>query len=148
MTSFRRVGSKNERTTTKRTVPNAVPPTALSGATCVAMMQSADLGDRHYLSGIRRLDQSSVRRVLFETQVRAAPMVILGERNQMPAKAALVEHDDMIEAFAANGADQAFYVGTLPGCISRTRAHNRELLAPQPADSDTRMRPKHRERLA
>jgi hypothetical protein len=35
----------------------------------------------------------------------------------MPAKATLVEHDDMIEAFAANGANQAFYVGTLPGGI-------------------------------
>jgi hypothetical protein len=32
------------------------------------------------------------------------------------AKATLVEHDHMIEAFAANGTDQAFYVGTLPGC--------------------------------
>ena len=35
----------------------------------------------------------------------------------MAAKATLVEYDDMIEAFAANRTDQAFYVGTLLGRI-------------------------------
>jgi hypothetical protein len=34
----------------------------------------------------------------------------------MAAKAILVEYDEVIEAFAANRADQAFYVGTLPRC--------------------------------
>jgi hypothetical protein len=35
------------------------------------------------------------------------------------AKAALAEYDDGVEAFAVNGADQAFYVGALPGCMGR-----------------------------
>ena len=123
---------ENERTTAKRNVQTAVVRAALSGATFVAMMQSTDLRDRHNLTGIRRLDRSSVRRILFEAQVSAAPMVILGERNQMSAKAALVEHDDVVEAFAANGTDQTFYISTLPGCIGCAQylldAHRRQLL--------------------
>jgi len=58
-----------------------LPGTPLSGATFVAMMQSTDLGDRHNLTGIRRLDRTFVRRVLFETQVRASLMIIIAERN-------------------------------------------------------------------
>ena len=45
------------------------------------MMQSTDLGDRHNLTGIRWLDRTFVRRVLFETQVRASLMIIIAERN-------------------------------------------------------------------
>jgi hypothetical protein len=52
----------------------------LSGATFVAMMQSTDLGDRHNLACTRWLDRSFIRRVLLKTQVRAAPMIIIAER--------------------------------------------------------------------
>ena len=53
---------------------------SLSGATFVAMMQSTDLGDLHNIACTRRLDRSFVGRILPKTQVRAAPMIILGER--------------------------------------------------------------------
>ena len=63
-----------------RECAEGLPGSPLSGATFVAMMQSPDLGDRDNLTGIRWLDRTFVRRVLFETQMRAGPMIIIAER--------------------------------------------------------------------
>jgi hypothetical protein len=45
------------------------------------MMQSTDLGNRYNLACTRGLDRSFVWRVLFETQMRAAPVIIIAERS-------------------------------------------------------------------
>lgn len=73
-----RVG--NQRTAGNRNVQIAFQHSFLSGTTLVAMMQPTDLGDCHNLTGIHRLNWSPVRRVLLKTQVRAAPMIIIAER--------------------------------------------------------------------
>jgi hypothetical protein len=45
------------------------------GATFVAVMQAAHLGERHDLAGAGWLDRPSVRRVLAEREVRARALV-------------------------------------------------------------------------
>jgi len=43
-----------------------------------------------------------------------AAMVIIKEHLEMPAQTVLVEYDHVIEALAANGANQPFHIGSLP----------------------------------
>ena len=41
-------------------------------------------------------------------------MIIFHEASKVSVQASLVEHDQVIEALAANGSDHAFHVGALP----------------------------------
>ena len=77
--------SSKNRAQTGAPPPNKTATTSsraspLRGATFVAMMQSTDLGNRHNLACTRWLDRSFVRRVLLKTQMRAAAMMIIAER--------------------------------------------------------------------
>src|SRR5688572_2732956 len=84
------------------------------GATLVPMMQSTDLRDRDDPASIGWLHTAGLRAVFLQCQMCPAAMVIIKEHFEMPAQTALVEHDHVIEALAANGANHSFHIRTLP----------------------------------
>ena len=51
---------------------------------------------------------------LFQRQVNAAPMIIVHECLEVPVQTSLVEHDPVIQALAADCADDPLDVSTLP----------------------------------
>jgi len=63
---------------------------------------------------LRRLDRSWLWTVFLQRQVGAVPMIILQESLQVAVQAALVEDDEMIQAFAANRTDQPLDIRSLP----------------------------------
>ena len=83
------------------------------------MMESAHLGKGNDRSLLRSLDRAMVRVVLVQGQVRSAPVisapVILGEISfEQAVQVSLVEHDDVIQAFAPDGTNEPFDVRRLP----------------------------------
>ena len=77
------------------------------------MMESADLGNRNDLPEFRRLDRARLRRILLQSQVRPAPMIVVQEALKVPVQASFVEHNHVVQAFAAKGADDPFDIATL-----------------------------------
>ena len=77
------------------------------------MMKSAEDG----LSGgpAEPLDRPTDRRILFERQMRSEIVVIKGVGSKNPAQMCLAKDDDVIEAFAADRADQSLPMAVLPG---------------------------------
>jgi hypothetical protein len=45
-------------------------------------------------------------------------MIVAAEVLKVSVQTALVEHDQVIQALATKGADHAFDIGTLPGCLT------------------------------
>ena len=86
----------------------------LRGAPLVSMMQPAQHRYRHDPSTLGRLDRSPLRSIFFQRQVNAVPMIIVHECLEVPVQAAFVEHDQVIQAFAAERADDPLDVSTLP----------------------------------
>jgi len=82
--------------------------------TLVAMVQAAHLGKRNDLSLLRPLHRARFRGVLVQAQMGPTP-VIIGEIGfEQTVQVSLVEHDDVIQAFAPDGTDQPFDVRRLP----------------------------------
>ena len=78
------------------------------------MMQPADLRDRDDPATARRLDLAGKWRVAFERQVRSR-LVVVGEIfAEDPKQVRFVEHDHVIQALAANRADEPLDVRALP----------------------------------
>jgi len=73
----------------------------------IAMMQPADLRNRDHLALFRWLNIACNRRVSIQRQVRAGVMVVVERIGEHSSEVALVEHDDMIEAFVPDGADDS-----------------------------------------
>ena len=72
------------------------------------MMQSAQLGKRNDVSLLRTLHRSRFRGILVQAQMGPTP-VIIGEISfEQAVQASLVDHDDMVQAFAPDGTDQPF----------------------------------------
>ena len=61
------------------------------------------------------LDRPLVRRILGDRQVCPYPVVVGSISRENPAQVALAEDDDVIEAFAADRADQSLRMPVLPG---------------------------------
>ena len=78
-------------------------------------METADFRDRNDPPGLRKLDWARLRRVLMQSQVRPGPMIVVHKPLKMPVQASFVEHDHVIQALAANGADHPFDIGPLSG---------------------------------
>ena len=87
----------------------------LSGGALVAVMKPADLGDCDDTPGWDRLYLAPAWAVATETLVRPRNVVVAEVRAKQATRVAFVEHDDEIEAFAANRADDALGEGILPG---------------------------------
>jgi len=77
-------------------------------------MEAADLRKLHYLSELRRLYPPRDRSILVERQVSASPLVVFEIRLQDATQARFMQDDDVVQALAANRADQALDIGILP----------------------------------
>ena len=83
------------------------------------MMESADLWELDHLSQLRRLHGSRLGAVHVQGQVSTRPVVVAELGGQNPAEMSVVQDNDLVEVFAADAADKAFYEGRLsgaPGC--------------------------------
>ena len=80
----------------------------------VAVMQAADMRNRDDRAVRWRHDRSRRRRILVEREVRARCQVVLDVGLQDAAQTARIADDDVIEALAADGTDQALGVCVLP----------------------------------
>src|SRR5260370_35911857 len=77
-------------------------------------MQSADLGKLHHPSELRRLYPPRDRSILVERQVSARPLVVFEIQLQDATQPSFIQDDDVVQALAANRADQALDIGILP----------------------------------
>ena len=80
----------------------------------------------------RRLDPSGLRGIFFQCQMNAASMIIFQECLELPVQTSLVEHNQVIQALAADRADDPLDVSTLPRGSRRRQylfdAHRLDLL--------------------
>src|SRR6187402_743753 len=102
----------------------------LCGAALVAMMEAADFRHRNNSAHVRRLDRARFRCVLLHSQVRPASMIVVRETLQVTVQAPFTEHDYVVKTLAADGADDAFDIRSLP---RRTRCRQ-DLFAPHSVD--------------
>jgi hypothetical protein len=86
----------------------------LRGAPLVSVMQPAQHRYRYDPARFRRLDRSRLRSIFLQCPVNAVLMVIFHECLEVPVQASLVEHDQVIQALAADCADDPLDVSTLP----------------------------------
>jgi hypothetical protein len=75
----------------------------------VAVVQTADFGSRH--DAANQLDNAFRRRILVEREVRPRPLVVRNVGPKDATKMSLIENDDVVQALAANRADDAFDIG-------------------------------------
>ena len=84
------------------------------GQSLVAMVQSADLRHDDDPTRARRLDRTRLGAILLERQMGPGTVVIVQVGRQDPPKMALVQDDDVIQAFSPDRSDDSFGVGVLP----------------------------------
>jgi hypothetical protein len=80
----------------------------------VAVMQATDFGNREDHAERWRLDMPSIGSVLLEREVSAGPVIVREVRREDSPKVTLTENDDMVQALAADGADESLREGVLP----------------------------------
>ena len=114
----------------------------LYGAALVPVMESADFWHRNNSPHVCGLDRARNWRVLLQSQVRPAPMIVVYETLQVTVQAPFAEHDYAVPTVAADGADDAFDINSLPG---RTRC-GQQLFDPYGSDLIHELFPKIRSR--
>jgi hypothetical protein len=98
-------------------------------APLIAMMEATDFGNRDDRPGGDPSDRSVIWRVLFEAEMRSAPMIVTTVGREDASEVRLVDDDHVIETLSADRADQAFDVRILP----RTRGAETTSTMPMPA---------------
>ena len=83
-------------------------------ASLVAVVKTANLRYGNHGSQFRRLHRPRFRRVLGPREVGPAFVIIGQEGFHVPVQGSLVENDDVVGALAANRADDALHVRSLP----------------------------------
>ena len=78
------------------------------------MVQATNFWNLDHRTEPGRLGRSADRCIFFERQMRAARFVVFEIVLQDSAQPGRMEDNDMIQAFAPDGPDQAFRVGVLP----------------------------------
>jgi len=78
------------------------------------MMQASYFGKDNNIPMLRSLDRAKLRSVLAQSQVSPALVIVCEVGSEYALQVTLVEHDDMIQAIAPNGANQPLNVGRLP----------------------------------
>src|SRR5262245_54481190 len=86
-----------------------------SGGALVAVMKPADFGDYDDTPGQGRLALAPTGAVVSEALVRSGHVVVREVSAKHATQVTFIEHDDEVEAFSANRADDAFGEGILPG---------------------------------
>ena len=66
----------------------------------VPVMQPAHFRDRDDAAFVGELYIAWVRRILLQREMRAGSMIIVNERLKVPPQTALVEYEQVVEAFA------------------------------------------------
>ena len=92
----------------------------LRGAPLVSVMQPAQHRYRYDPARLRRLDRSGLRSIFLQCQVNAVLMVILHECLEVPVQTWLFEHDQVIQALAADRADDPLHVSIATGNAAPT----------------------------
>ncbi len=100
-------------------------------ATLVMMVKSTDIGKLDDLTQFWRLDWSGLWTVHLQRAANPPPMVVVEVACKESLDVALIEDNDMVNAFAADGPDEALYVWRLP----RGAWCNRGLLEPEAVHS-------------
>ena len=75
------------------------------------MVQTADHRDGPHGSEGWRLDYPWIGRIALERKIRAAVVIIIEVCPEHPFQMRLVQHDNVIQAFAADRSDQPLDVG-------------------------------------
>jgi hypothetical protein len=88
----------------------------LRGPAEVAVVQAADFWNLHDLARRGALDRPEVGCVLVEREMGARLVIILEVTGQDSTQVSFAEDKDVIEALAADRADQALGERILPGC--------------------------------
>jgi len=86
-------------------------------ASLIVVVQSTHLRYRHVLPDFWPFDRARLGRVFAQRQVRSGSMIVIEIADKNSAQGALVKHDHMVETFPANGANDPFYISSLPGGV-------------------------------
>jgi hypothetical protein len=78
------------------------------------MMEAADQGRLDDLAFVESLHPSWLRGILRQRKVGAGPVVVDEVLAQQAAQMGFVQHHDVVETLAAEGADETFHVRILP----------------------------------
>src|SRR2546427_2286338 len=89
------------------------------GPSFVAVVQSADLWQRHDSSHLCRLDRSGLGRVLPQREMRSRSLIVIQVRSEGATKRGFMQHDHMVQALPPNGTNHPLNVGSLPGRARR-----------------------------
>ena len=79
------------------------------------MVETTEEGQGDDAAVRRWLDRARLGRILLEGEVSARPVVVPEVGSETTSKVCLVQDDDVVEKFAAEGANDAFGEGVLPG---------------------------------
>ena len=80
----------------------------------VPVMEPAHFRDGDDVACTGKLYTAWIRRILFQCQVRASPMIITCEQLKVSRQTALVQYHHVVEAFATDCAHDPFNIRTLP----------------------------------
>jgi hypothetical protein len=81
----------------------------------VAMMESTEHGQGDYVALFGCFNCARFRSILVQRPVGAVLVMIAQVIRESPPQVLVVEHDHMVQTFAAEGADQSLDAGILPG---------------------------------
>ena len=77
----------------------------------VAMMQAPDFGNLDNPARLRPLDRPAVGRILLEGEVSSRTVIVRQVPGRDPVQVAFVQNEDVVEALAPHGADEAAVAG-------------------------------------
>ncbi len=80
------------------------------------MVEASHLRDLHYLAGGGRLGRPGLGRVLAKAEVGSGSVIVGEVLGEDAAEVPGVQDNNVVEALAPNGTDQALSVRILPGC--------------------------------
>ena len=87
--------------------------------TDVATVQAADFGKLHDLARRGEVDQPEVRSILAKRKMGARPVIVSEVAGQDAAEVSLVENEHVIQALAADRADESLHERVLPRALRR-----------------------------
>ena len=93
------------------------------------MVETTEEGQGDDAAVRRELDCARLGRILLEGEMNARPMVVPEVDSETTTKVPLVQDDDVVEKLAAEGANDAFGEGVLPGRAWRSALHSPPELA-------------------
>jgi hypothetical protein len=85
------------------------------GPSFVAVMQSADLGQRHDSTHWFRLDRSRLGRILAQGEMPSRSVIVIQIRTKDTTQGRFVKHEHVVQALAPNRTNDALDVGPLSG---------------------------------